>query len=79
MELMQLREQALEAGLRGSALYRAQEAAAIDELKFKDIDRVQAASAIHAKFRAEEKARNEEELRETTRIQDCARPTGRSQ
>jgi hypothetical protein len=60
-ELAHLREQALEAGLRGTALYRAQEAAAIEDLKFKDMDSVAARQAIHQKFHAEELRRLEDQ------------------
>lgn len=67
-ELFHMREQALEAGLRGSALYKAQEAAAIEELKFKDLDSTDARQAIHKKFHAEEIRRLEDEQRETAEI-----------
>jgi hypothetical protein len=73
-ELVRLREQALEAGLRGIALYKAQEAAAIEELKFKDMDSVAARNAVHDKFHAEEMKRLQEQehaiakMREQTQL-----------
>jgi len=67
-ELEHLREQALEASLRGVALYKAQEAAAIEELKFKDIDSVAARKYVHDRFHAEELRRLEDERRATDEI-----------
>jgi hypothetical protein len=73
-ELAHLREQALEAGLRGTALYKAQEAAAIEELKFKDMDSVAARNAIKFRFHAEEMKRLQEQehaiekMRESTQL-----------
>jgi hypothetical protein len=75
-ELMHLREQALEAGLKGEALYKAQEAAAIEELKFKDMDSMVARSAIHARYHAEELKRIQDETRETERLERAAALSG---
>lgn len=67
-ELAHMRAEALEAGLRGVALYRAQEAAAIEDLKFKDMDSAAARDAVHLKFHNEEMKRLEDEGRETEKI-----------
>jgi hypothetical protein len=75
-ELAHLREAALEAGLRGTALYKAQEAAAIADLKSKDMDSVAARNAIHQKFHAEEMKRLEDEGRETAKIERAAAIAG---
>lgn len=69
-ELTHMRQQALEAGLRGTALYEAQEAAAIADLKFKDMDSTAARNAIHLRFHNEEMKRLEDQQRETRKIQD---------
>lgn len=60
-ELMQLRNEATNAQLRGTALYKAEEEQAIEELKFKDMDSMAAREAVHAKFHAEEMKRLQEE------------------
>jgi hypothetical protein len=75
-ELVHLREQALEAGLRGIALYRAQEAAAIEDLKFKDMDSTAARAAVHAKFHAEELKRLEEENRAVAKMHEQTQLAG---
>jgi hypothetical protein len=62
-ELSEIRERALEAQLHGAALYEAQEAHAIDTLRFKDEDSIQFRNAIHAEFHAQEMKRYEEEQR----------------
>jgi hypothetical protein len=75
-DLAHMREQALEAGLHGSALYHAQEAAAIQDLKFKDMDSVAARNAIHAKFHAEEMNRLRAEQDETEKLGRTAAMAG---
>jgi hypothetical protein len=67
-DLMRLRAEATQASLHGSALYKAQEEAAIEELKFKDEDSVAFRNAVHQKFHTEEMKRLEEQRRETERI-----------
>ena len=67
-ELSHMREAALQASLRGEALYRAQEAAAIDDLKYKDMDSAAARNAVHAKFHAEDMRRLQDEGRATDKI-----------
>jgi hypothetical protein len=74
--LEQLQEQAREAGLRGVELYKAQESAAIEELKFKDEDSIIFRNAIHAKFHAEELRRLQDEARETEKIERNAAAAG---
>lgn len=74
--LEQLQEQAREAGLKGVELYKAQEAAAIDELKFKDENSVAFRNAVHAKFHAEELRRLQDETRETEKIERSAAAAG---
>lgn len=75
-ELAHLREQALEAGLHGTALYKAQEAAAINELKFKDMNSMAARNAVHAKFHAEELKRLREQQEETDKMTRTASLAG---
>ncbi len=65
LELRHLQESALEASLTGEQLYHAQEAAAIQDLRDKDIDSVAARKAVHDRFHAEELKRLEAEKRET--------------
>jgi hypothetical protein len=65
---MQMRHQALEAGLQGEKLYHQQEADAIEDLKYKAINRAQAANLIRQKFHAEEMKRLEDEKRETEKL-----------
>lgn len=77
-ELRRLREEALESGLRGSALYAAQEAAAIESLKEKHIYSAQAVEAIHQKYYNEEVKRNNEQMLETEKIQRTAAMSGLS-
>ena len=60
-ELMQMRQEANEAGLRGSALYERQESDAIERLRFKEVDRTQAASLIREKYHNEEMRRLQDE------------------
>jgi hypothetical protein len=78
IEIRHLREQALEAGLRGEALYHAQEAAAIADLRDKDMDSVAARSAVHAKFHADEMKRLHEEELATEKIEREASVAGLS-
>jgi hypothetical protein len=75
-ELAQLREQALEAQLRGVDLYRAQEAFAIAELKTKDMDSVAARAAIHLKFHNEETKRLEDQARQIEEMRGQAALVG---
>lgn len=78
-ELMQLRNEATNAQLRGIALYKAQEEQAIEELKFKDMDSTAARDAIHAKFHAEEMRRLQDEqaaVAKRAREADTAGMTG---
>lgn len=77
-ELTHLREQALEAGLRGIALYKAQEAAALEELKFKDMDSTAARQAVHLKFHNEEMKRLQDESREVQKIRGEAAAAGKT-
>jgi|GEM_PF-5381209 len=60
-EMMQLRHAAAEAGLAGSRLYHQQEADAIEDLKYKEIDRTAAATLIRERFHKEEMKRLDEE------------------
>src|SRR5579885_590899 len=66
-ELMRMRQEAVQAGLHGEALYQAQESAAIEELKFKDMDSVAARNWVHQKFHEEEMKRLEDERAEVAR------------
>ncbi|QNI34538.1 hypothetical protein H7849_11945 [Alloacidobacterium dinghuense] len=75
-ELQRLRQEAVQSGLRGNALYAAQEAAAIENLKNKDMDSVAARAAIHEKFHNEEMKRLQDEARETQQIQAEAAAAG---
>lgn len=77
-ELTHLREQALEAGLRGIALYKAQEAAALEELKFKDMDSAAARNAVHLKFHNEAMKRLQDEGREIQKIRGEALAAGKT-
>ena len=76
LELAHMREQALEAGLTGSALYHAQEAAAIEDLKSKDMDSIAARNAIHLKFHNEEMKRLADQQAATEKLQKQAALTG---
>jgi hypothetical protein len=75
-ELARIHEQAIESALRGSALYVAQEAHAIQELKDKHIASAQAVADIHAKFHNEEMRRLEEQSRATEKIEQRAALAG---
>jgi hypothetical protein len=75
-ELAHIREQALETGLHGVALYEAQEAAAIVELKFKDMDSTAARYAVHAKFHAEKMKWLRAEMQATDKIERQAGTAG---
>ncbi len=75
-ELAHMREQALEAGLRGSALYHAQEAAAIQDLKAKEIDSASFRDAVHLKFHNEQMKRLQDETREVKKIERLASVAG---
>lgn len=66
--LQNLRESALEAGLRGEALFHAQEAAAIEDLKNKDQDSIAARNAIHLKFHNEEMKRMQDQENEIRKM-----------
>jgi len=67
-ELRRIHEQALESGLRGSALYHAQEAAAIEDLKHKGIASAQAVNDVHTKYHNEEMNRLRDQQAETARM-----------
>jgi hypothetical protein len=75
-ELAHMREAALEAGLRGSALYHAQEAFAIQDLKSKKLDSITARSYIYQKFHNEEMKRLEDQRIETEKIERSAAMAG---
>jgi hypothetical protein len=75
-ELARIHEEALESALRGSALYHAQEAAAIEDLKRRHIATAQAINDIQAKFYNEKKARNDEEIRQTEKLGRQAQMAG---
>lgn len=75
-ELRKIHEEAMESGLRGSALYHAQEAAAEDDLKRRGLATPQAINDIRTKYHNEEMRRLEDEQRETGRIQGEAALTG---
>src|SRR5579884_1056214 len=77
-ELMRLHQEAIQAELHGEALYKAQEAAAIEELKYKDIDSVAARNDVHQKFHAEEMKRLEEERAEVEKRAREVQATGLS-
>lgn len=53
-ELQRIREEAIESGLRGSALYHAQEAHAIDDLKQKGIASARAVEDVKTRFHNDE-------------------------
>jgi hypothetical protein len=72
-ELRRVHEEAIESGLRGSALYHAQEAKAIDDLKQKGIASAQAVADVHAKFHNEEMKQLQDQQRETAKIVDEAK------
>lgn len=76
IELRHLREAALEAGLRGAALYRAQEAAAIADLKDKDMDSVATRNAVHEKFHNEEMRRLQAERDKIAEMRDQTAAAG---
>ena len=67
-ELARMREEALETTLRGTALWEAKEKAALEDLKYKDMDSTAARAAVHAKFHAEELKWLAEEDRQTNKI-----------
>jgi len=73
-ELARIHEEALESGLRGSALYHAQEAAAIDDLKRRGIATPQAVNDVQTRFHNEQMKRLDEEnhkiqqMREQTQL-----------
>lgn len=67
-ELRHLHEQALEAGMRGSALYHEQEAAAIADLREKGIASAEAVADVRRRFHNEEMKRLEDEQRQTSEI-----------
>lgn len=75
-ELARLHEEALESGLRGSALYQAQEAAAIEDLKRRHIATDQAVSDVHAKFHNEQMKRLEDENRQVAKMREAAQLSG---
>lgn len=76
IQIRHLREQATEAALQGAALFRAQEAAAIADLRDKDMDSVAARAAVHAKFHADELKRLREEETQTRKMERDASAAG---
>ena len=75
-ELARLHEQALESGLRGSALYHLQEAEAIEDLKRRGITSAQAVADVHAKFHNEEMNRLRAQQSETEKMGRMASMAG---
>jgi hypothetical protein len=75
-ELARIHEQAVESGLRGSALYHQQEAAAIEDLKRRGITAATAINDIHVKFQNEELRRLEEQGRKTEDLERQAAMAG---
>jgi hypothetical protein len=67
-ELRRIHEQALESGLRGSALYQAQEDSAIAELRQKGIASAGAVNDIRTRFHNEEMKRLQDQERETAKL-----------
>jgi hypothetical protein len=75
-ELARIHEEALESGLRGSELYHAQEAAAIDDLKRRGIASAQAVEDVHAKFHNQEMNRLRAQQDETEKLGRAAAMAG---
>jgi hypothetical protein len=70
-ELARIHREALESGLRGSALYHQQEADAIEDLKRRGIASAQAVEDIHTRFHNAEMQRLQEESeREERKLQE---------
>jgi hypothetical protein len=69
-EFAQIHERAVEAALRGSALYHQQEAAAIEDLKQRHLDTAQAVEDVHARFHAEEMKRLQDESNEVRKARE---------
>jgi hypothetical protein len=76
LELRHLHEEALESGLRGSRLYAAQEAYAIESLKEKQIYSSQSVNDVRQKFHNEEMKRLEDIQLETAKIERQAEAVG---
>jgi hypothetical protein len=75
-ELARIHEEALESGLRGSELYHAQEAAAIDDLKRRGIASAQAVEDVHTKFHNQEWNRLRAQQDETEKLGRSAAMAG---
>lgn len=75
-QLRELHEQALEARLRGAALYAQQEKYAIDKLKDEDINTIAARQDVHDKFHAEELKRLEAENAEIQKMHETTQLAG---
>lgn len=67
-ELARIHEEGIEAGMRGSALYHRQEAAAEEDLKRRGLATPQAIDDVRAKFHGEQMKRLEDEQRETEKL-----------
>ena len=76
LELRHIHEEALQSGLRGSALYHEQESAAIEDLRQKGITSAQAVNDIHLKFHNEEMKRLADQTRETEKMERTAAMAG---
>lgn len=77
-ELRRIHEEALESGLRGSALFHAQEAFAIEDLKQKGITSSQAINDVKTKFHNEEMKRLEQEGQAADKALQAALVTGKT-
>jgi hypothetical protein len=77
-ELAHMREQGLEASLRGIAVYRAQEEFAIKELGFKEMDSDAAREAVRAKFHGEEMKRLREQESQIQKMREEAQLSGKT-
>jgi fatty acid-binding protein DegV len=64
-QLAHMRAEAAQSAMQGEERYKAQEAAAIDELKYRDLDSAAARNAVHLKFHNEEMERLHQQNRET--------------
>lgn len=71
-ELRKIHEETLESGLRGSALYHAQEASAIKDLEYRHLASASAVNDVRQKFHNEEMKRLAEEHRQTEEFQGVA-------
>jgi hypothetical protein len=69
-ELARLHEQAIESGLRGSALYHQQEAYAIEDLKRRGITSARAVEDVHTKYHNEQMKRLDDENRAVQKMRE---------